>query len=151
MSMTLSYSYDPAKIKDRGKDQMRFELGDTQTEGGADTCALADEEYEAMLRGLKEGKQAWLFAKLAVLEAILFKMQYQVNTKIDVLQYDFGDRAERWQKMYAELKKQALATASVPTMAGSIQNDPPYFHKGMEENPRAGHASAALPFRKMTT
>ncbi len=151
MNMTLSYSYDPAKIKNRGKDQMRFELGDTQTEGGADTCALADEEYEAMLTGLKEGKQAWLFAKLAVLEAILFKMQYQVNTKIDVLQYDFGDRAERWQKMYAALKKQVLATASVPTMAGSIQNEPPYFHKGMEANPRAGHASAALSFRRMTT
>ena len=86
----MTYSYDPTKIKARGKDQMRFELGDTQTDGGADTCALADEEYEAMLSGLKDGKKAWQYAKLAVLEAILFKMSYQVDTKIDVLQYSFG-------------------------------------------------------------
>lgn len=147
----MTYSYDPTKIKARGKDQMRFELGDTQTEGGADTCALADEEYETMLTGLKEGKKAWLFAKLAVLEAILFKMQYQVDTKIDVLQYSFGDRAERWQKMYDALQKQVLATASIPTMAPSIQDMPPYFHKRMEENPRAMHGTGEPLFHQMTS
>ena len=89
----MTYSYDPTQIRARGKDQMRFELGDTQTDGGADTCALADEEYKAVLAGLKAGKKAWLCAKLAVLEAILFKMSYQVDTRIDVLQYGFGDRA----------------------------------------------------------
>ncbi len=134
----MTYSYDPTQIRARGKDQMRFELGDTRTEGGAITCALADEEYETMLAGLKEGKKAWLLAKLAVLEAIVFKFQYQADTKIDILQYDgLGDRAERWRKMYDALKKQTLAAASVPTMAPSIQDTPPYFRKGMGENPRA--------------
>lgn len=149
----MTYSYDPTQIRARGKDQMRFELGDTQTEGGADTCALADEEYEAVLEGLKSGKKAWLYAKLAVLEAILFKMSYQVDTRIDVLQYSFGDRAERWRKMYDDLKKQTLATASIPTLAPSIAKTPPYFHKGMEENPAACHGSGGppSPFRKMTT
>ena len=149
----MTYSYDPAQIRARGKDQMRFELGDTQTEGGADTCALADEEYEAVLADLKAGKKAWLYAKLAVLEAILFKMSYQVDTRIDVLQYSFGDRAERWRKMYDDLKKQTLATASIPTLAPSITETPPYFHKGMEENPRAKHGAGGppSPFRKMTT
>lgn len=147
----MTYSYDPTKIKAKGKDQMRFELGDTQTDGGADTCALSDEEYEAMLSDLKEGKKAWLFAKLAVLEAILFKMQYQVNTKIDVLQYDFGERAERWQKMYDDLNKQVLATASIPTLSPSIKNTSPYFYKGMEQNPRAMHSAGELPFRNMTS
>ena len=104
----MTYSYDPANITARGKDQMRFELGDTQTDGGAKTCALADEEYEALLKGLKEGRKAWMRAKLAVLEAILFKLSYQVNTKISVLQYDFGDRAANWQKLYDTLKKQVL-------------------------------------------
>ena len=149
----MTYSYDPTQIRARGKDQMRFELGDTQTDGGADTCALADEEYEAVLAELKAGKKAWLCAKLAVLEAILFKMSYQVDTRIDVLQYGFGDRAERWQKMYDALKKQILATASIPTLAPSITETPPYFHKGMEENPRACHGAGGppSPFRKMTT
>ena len=149
----MTYSYDPTQIRARGKDQMRFELGDTQTDGGADTCALADEEYEAVLAGLKAGKKAWLCAKLAVLEAILFKMSYQVDTRIDVLQYGFGDRAEQWRKMYDDLKKQTLATASIPTLAPSITETPPYFHKGMEENPRAKHGAGGppSPFRKMTT
>ena len=57
----MTYSYDPTQIRARGKDQMRFELGDTQTEGGADTCALADEEYEAVLAGLKPGKNMTKF------------------------------------------------------------------------------------------
>lgn len=149
----MTYSYDPAKIRERGKDQMRFELGDTLTDGGADTCALADEEYAAVLDGLEEGRTAWRCAKLAVLEAILFKLSYQVNTRIDVLQYDFGERAARWQKMYDTLKKQMLGAASIPALAPSIVETPPYFHKGMEENPRAMHGTDAPPFpsRKMTT
>lgn len=147
----MTYSYDPTKIKARGKDQMRFELGDTLTDGGADTCALADEEYEAALDGLKDGKKAWQYAKLAVLEAILFKMSYQVDTKIDVLQYSFGDRAERWQKLYDTLKKQVRATASIPTLAPSMMETPPYFHKGMEENPRAMHGTDGQPYRRMVT
>lgn len=157
----MNYSYDPTKIRQRGKDQMRFELGDTQVEGGADTCALADEEYEAVLDGIKEGKKAWLFAKLAVLEAILFKLSYQVDTRIDVLEYDLGERADRWKKLYDDVKKQTLALASVPNLAPSITETPPYFHKEMQSNiaamhpgdPRSGHGceEAHHPFRKMTT
>lgn len=149
----MTYSYDPSQIRAGGKDQMRFEIGDTQTEGGADTCALADEEYEAVLAGVKKDGKAWLRAKLTVLEAILFKLSYQVDTKVDVLQYSFGDRAERWQKMYDALRKRVLASTSVPTLAPSIAETAPYFHKGMEENPGAMHGAGSplSPFRKMTT
>ena len=147
----MTYSYDPAKIRERGKDQMRFELGDTETEGGKDTCALSDEEYAAYTEDLREGKKAWLFAKLAVLEAICIKMQYMVNTRIDVLSYDFGERASRWLKMRDALKKEILAASSVPTMAPSIENSPPYFHKEMKSNPRAMSGSLDFPFRRMTT
>lgn len=147
----MTYSYDPAKIRERGKDRMRFELGDTVTEGGADTCALSDEEYDAILDGLKEGKKAWVRAKLAVLEAIMFRFSYQVDTKVDVLQYGLGDRAAHWKQLYDDLKKQVRASVSVPAMASAIQNTPPYFHTGMEENPRAVHGASSPPFRKMTT
>ena len=147
----MTYSYDPMKIRERGKDQMRFELGDTVTEGGADTCALSDEEYDAILDGLKEGKKAWVRAKLAVLEAIMFRFSYQVDTKVDVLQYGLGDRAAHWKQLYDDLKKQVRASVSVPAMASAIQNTPPYFHTGMEENPRAVHGASSPPFRKMTT
>ena len=147
----MTYSYDPARIRERGKDQMRFELGDTVTEGGADTCALSDEEYDAILDGLKEGKKAWVRAKLAVLEAIMFRFSYQMDTKVDVLQYGLGDRAAHWKQLYDDLKKQVRASVSVPAMASAIQNTPPYFHTGMEENPRAVHGASSPPFRKMTT
>lgn len=151
----MTYSYDPTQIRERGKDQMRFELGDTQTEGGADTCALADEEYTAILSGIKPGKKAWLSAKVEVLEAILFKLSYQVDTKIDVLQYDLGERADRWKKLYDDVKKQALAAASVPAMAPDAADAPPYFHKEMHPNPAAGHGYGSRrpdgPFRRMTT
>ena len=153
----MTYSYDPTQIRGRGKDQMRFELGDTQVEGGADTCALADEEYTAVLAGIAPGKKAWLFAKLSALEAILFKLSYQVDTKIDVLEYDLGERADRWKKLYDDLKKQALGVASIPTLAPSIEKTPPYFHKEMQTNHAAMHPGdprmhgSCGPYRKMTT
>lgn len=147
----MLYTYDPTQIRKRGKDQMRFEVGDTLIEGGAETCVLADEEYEAIIADIKEGKKAWLFAKLAVLEAILFKLSYAVNTKIDVLTYNFGDRAAQWKTLYDQIKAQILATMSVPIMDASAEKKPPYFHTGMEENYRAkGNYAPYSPFRKMT-
>jgi len=149
----MNYSYNPTKIRARGKDQMRFELGDTLVDGGADTCALADEEYDALLEGLNTGnKRAWLAAKLTVLEAILFKLSYQVDTKIDVLSYDLGARAEQWQKLYEQLRKQILANMGVPTMNEHAARKPPYFHTGMDDNRRAMlPAVRTFPFRRMTT
>ncbi|MDR3148627.1 MAG: hypothetical protein LBT88_01225 [Oscillospiraceae bacterium] len=147
----MTYSYDPTQIKARGKDQMRFELGDTLTDGGADTCALADEEYEGILTDITDGKRAWLYAKLAVIEAVLFKMSYQVDTKIDVLQYNFSDRAAQWQKLYDKLKQEITASTAVPAMDGRAMRKPPYFHTEMQENPLAQEQYAPYsPFRKMT-
>lgn len=152
----MTYSYDPTRIRAWGKDQMRFELGDTQVEGGADTCFLADEEYTAFLEDARPGAKTWNHAKLKVLEAILFKASYQVDTKIDVLEYKFGDRADRLRKLYDDLKKQVMAAASVPTLPPSMANEPPYFHKGMQENhaamhPESRHGGPSGPFRRMTS
>lgn len=133
----MTYSYDPRKIRERGKDQMRFEVGDTAVEHGADTCMLADEEYEAILDGLKPGGKAWILAKLAVVEAILFKLSYQVDTKIDVLSYDLGERADRYKKLYDDLKKKADGLGSVPTLPPDMLHAPAYFHKEMQSNPAA--------------
>ena len=148
----MNYTYDPAKIRERGKDQMRFELGDTVIGGGPATCALADEEYEAMLEGINPGKRAWMLAKIQVLEAILLKLSYQVDTKVDVLWYELGKRAEQWEKLYEMLRKQMLANMGVPTMSGKAQGKPPYFHTGMDDNKRTMLPGAkTFPFRKMTT
>ena len=147
----MTYNYDPTKIRKRGKDQMRFELGDTFVDGGADTCALSDEEYNAMLEGLKPGKLPWLLAKLFILEAILFKLSYQVNTKIDGLSYALGDRAELWKELYEKVRAEILANTGVPTMAESAMRKPPYFYTAMDDNPRThNNKIRTFPFRNMT-
>lgn len=148
----MTYSYNPAELGDRGKDQMRFELGDTLVDGGAETCALADEEYAGFLKELKPGKKAWMYAKLYALEAIMLKLSYQVDTKIDVLSYGLGKRAEQWQKLYDQLRKQILANYGVPTIAASAEQKPPYFYGSMEENKRAAMPpDDNYPFRNMNT
>jgi hypothetical protein len=146
----MTYTYDPTKIREWGKDRMRFELGDTTTTGGAATSALADEEYEAMLEDvsgdsrLKKG--AWLHAKLHIVEAILLKVSYQVDTKIDVLSYGLGKRAEHWKNLYEMLRKELLGNSCFPTMADSAAKKPPYFHTDMMPNRRAQPGCTAGPF-----
>ena len=141
----MTYTYDPLKINERGKDQMRLELGDTNVEGGAMTSALADEEYEGILSGLRPGRKAWMFAKLYTLEAILFKISYQVDTKIDVLSYGLGARAQLWQDLHDRIRKQILASFGLPAMDARAMGKPYYFHTGMQENVRTVHNT---PYRK---
>lgn len=130
----MNYTYDPLKINDLGKNQMRFEIGDTVVCGGADTCVLSDEEYEGALSGIENNALAWKKAKLYLLGAILHKFSYQADTKIDVLQYNFGERAQRWKRLYDDLKKEVSSTQSAPKMGADIINKPPYFYTGMGEN-----------------
>ena len=130
----MTYSYSPTKIRARGKDQMRFELGDTAIDGGADTCALADEEYEAILDDVQPGKRAWLSAKAAILEAILFKLSYQVDTRIDTLSYSLGARAEHFRKLLDQVKAEIPASAGMPSIADSAAHKPPYYYTDMHKN-----------------
>ncbi len=132
----MTYTYDPTKIREYGKDQMRFELGDTLIDGGEETCALADEEYTGILKELTSGKRAWQSVKLYCLEAIMFKMSYQVDTKIDVVQYGLGKRAEHWQKLYTQIRAEILANTGAPTAEPSALRKPPYFHTDMNGNHR---------------
>jgi hypothetical protein len=153
----MTYTYDPTQIRARGKDQMRFELGDTQVDGGAATCALSDEEYTAMLEDVDQGhvntrqsNHAWLLTKLEIVEAILLKLSYQVNTRIDVLSYGLGDRAQHWKDLYEMLKAELLGATGAPRISDRALKKPPYFHTDMKTNRRAQPLSP-FPFRKMTT
>lgn len=47
--MPGTYQYEPENIAKYGKDRMRFELGDVMVEGKEKTCALCDEEYNAVI------------------------------------------------------------------------------------------------------
>ncbi len=126
----MHYSYDPLAIRKGGKDQMRFELGDTTVDGGEDSTALCDEEYLAILEDIPQ----WKEAKLEILSAILHKLSFQVDTKIDTLSYDFSTRVEQWQTMYDALKEEIEEEKignSAPSMAPMGKC---HFYDGIHDN-----------------
>lgn len=130
-----TYTYDPSKITEAGKDQMRFELGDTIIENGPMTSPLCDEEYEAIISKYSN----WKKAKLQLLEAIVMKLSFEVTTSIDGLSYSFSDRAERWREMLKDLKKELQK--GVPTVNKSAiygKDEQHYFHRDLHANSSKG-------------
>lgn len=129
-----TYSYDSTKIGERGKDRMRFELGDTMVEGGEQTSALSDEEYEAILKAYP-GK--WKKAKLMLIEGIMRRFSYEVDTDVGPLSLSLRQRYEDWKAMYDQLKSEVSAS-TVPSVHPSVINGGHYFREGMHNNPNAG-------------
>lgn len=129
-----TYTYDPSKIQENGKDRMRFELGDTMVEGEAETCALSDEEYTAIL-ALHPNK--WRKAKLALLSSIMHSFMYEVDTKVGPLSLSLRQRAEAWKAMYDELKAED-AMMAVPSAHPQAISSQHYFYEGMHDNREQG-------------
>lgn len=135
--MPASYTYEPSNITNGGRDQMRFELGDTVIDLGPIASPLCDQEYDAILS--QYGKN-WRTAKIKCLEAIVMKMAYEVNTSLDGLSYSLAERFDRWKQMLDNEKKKASAVAGVPRAgyAGSLMphGGTPYFYNDMQANRR---------------
>lgn len=129
-----TYSYDPAKLQEDGKDRMRMELGDTTFAPGELTAALCDEEYEAILAKYPNFKKA----KLKCLNTILMKFAHQVNMSVDGLSYSFAERVKFWKELYNEAKREAatgVPTANPLALNGRIGGQP-YFYNDMHSNDR---------------
>ena len=142
----MNYTYDPTKMMDGGKDQMRFELQDIAVGGAEETCVLSDEEYEAILS--KAGQEGWSFrqAKYQCLNAIMMRMAYEVDFSADGLSISLSQRYERWKKLWEELGQAMQYIAANPTALGKNAPDGGhYFYAGMNNNPRADWAPG--PFR----
>ena len=129
-----NYTYDPARIGEKGKDQMRFELGDTMVEGGPETTALADEEITAVLEVYPT---RWKRAKLALVESVCRRFAYEVDTKVGPLSLGLQARVEAWRGMYKELKAE-LGGYAVPRANPASIGGGAYFYTGMMDNPAAG-------------
>lgn len=129
--MSKTYTYDPAKISESGKDRMRFELGDIMFEGGDDTCALTDEEYDAIITLYPN---RWKKAKLELLKSILHRFAYEVNTTVGPLSLQLRGRFDAWKSLHDELAAQVSAMGA-PSLPPQISNSRAYFHTGMQENP----------------
>lgn len=127
--MMATYSYDPSNLEENGLDLMRFELGDTMTDGKEKTCALCDEEYKAIISRNKK----WKKAKLACIESIFRRFSYEPDTTTGPLHYAFGDRAKLWQEEYRTLKAE-LSQEGISVGAVALQTScgkEPYFYAGM--------------------
>lgn len=135
--MGRTYTYEPEKISENGKDRMRFELGDTMVEGGSDTSALTDEEITAAIEMFPK---KWKRAKLALLESICRRFAYEPDTKTGPLSFTFGERAKLWREDYEKLKKEVKnGSLTVPKYGTDPdgRSKPPYFYTGMMENREA--------------
>lgn len=132
-----NYSYDPTKITEGGKDQMRFELGDTVVDMKGVTSPLCDEEYTAIIN---KHSGNWRRAKYECLKAICMKMSYEVDTSVGGLSYSLSERYERFKKMMDDAKKELAAISSVPRAGnpGSLMphGGTPYFYNDMQANRR---------------
>ena len=130
-----AYTYDPGKLKEFGKDRMRFELGDTMVEGLSDTTALTDEEIQAAIESYPK---SWKRAKLLLLESLCRRFAYEVDTKTGPFLLYMQDRAKLWRQDYDKLKDEVSAeSCSVPHFGKRERNKPPYFYTGMQQNERA--------------
>lgn len=135
--MGRTYTYEPEKISENGKDRMRFELGDTMVEGGSDTSALTDEEITAAIEMFPK---KWKRAKLTLLESICRRFAYEPDTKTGPLSFTFGERAKLWREDYEKLKKEVTnGSLTVPRYGTDPdgRSKPPYFYTGMMENREA--------------
>lgn len=125
-----TYNYDPSKLREKGVDRMRFELGDTTFAPGELTAALCDEEYQALL----DEHKTWESAKIECLRAILMKFSHQVTMSVNGLSYSFSDRIAVWHEMLkaAEAGRRGVAPRSTGPLGCS------YFYADMLGNPRKG-------------
>ena len=129
-----SYNYNPSDIKEQTVSRMRFELGDTMVQGGADTTALTDEEIQA---AIDSHPKSWKRSKLMLLESLCRRFSYEVDTKTGPLTLGLHDRAAMWREDYLSLKKEIRQeSCSIPRFAGGGSDKPPYFYSGMHENER---------------
>lgn len=132
-----TYTYDLGKLKEFGKDRMRFELGDTMVEGLSDTAALTDEEIQA---AIDLYPKSWKRAKLMLLEGLCRRFAYEVDTKTGPLWLYMQERAKLWREDYEKLKKEvSVESSSIPRFGHGGHSKPPYFYTGMQQNGRVGN------------
>ncbi len=126
--MDATFTYDPRNIGEAGKDRMRFELGDMLVENPMERY-LSDEEITAVI----EGSRSWKRAKLALVESLLHRFAYEVDTRSGPVEWKLSQRYQAWKKLRDELKGETAVAGSMPPAPSSAKR-PPYFYEGMHDN-----------------
>jgi len=135
--MAMTYSYDPTAIRHPGVDKLRFELGDTDTDGGKETCALCDEEYQSMLNQATEEDRGWSYTKYLCLQAITMKFSFEVDSSVSGLNLSLSHRYKVWNEMLVKMQRSFQVPTANPSALGEGQPDQGhYFNLGTGNNPR---------------
>ena len=127
----MTYSYNPTLINDGGLNQMRFKLGDCLVAEPEKTCYLSDEEILAAI----EGSSTFKRAAVRLVESLLFRFGYEVNTEIHEAKWDLTDRFKNWQDLYKRLKAEVEEEELASNAFGfaSKWQRPPVFTLGMHD------------------
>lgn len=131
-----TYTYDPASIADGSINQMRFELGDTFVDT-PDSCILCDEEYLAVINMRAGQTNAWKKAKINCLKAIVMKLNYEVDYKVEEMSISLSDRAKRFRTMLDDMEKDMKSAGAAMIFFRNDLNGGHYFELGMQENNKA--------------
>lgn len=127
----MTFSYNPALINDGGLNQMRFDLGDTLVNEPEKSAYLPDEEIIAALEGSRTFKRA----KLRLVESLLHRFAYEVDTKIKEAEWKLSQRLDEWEA----LRKRLKAELDVEEMTGGAfgfagkKSPPPFFWRNMHD------------------
>lgn len=132
-----TYTYNPSDINGRTVSRARFELGDIVVSGGESTCMLSDEEIEAVIQDAKK----WKTALYRLADAVCNRLSFETDWNDDGAHFSLSQRAERWQRIRDQFKKDSTASCQIPTsgaVSDSIANPADrghYFHAGMMDSP----------------
>ena len=96
----MTFSYDPSLLADGGLNEMRFCLGDVFVDEPEKTCYLSDETILAALESSRTFKRA----KYKLIESLLRRFSYEVDTKVDSLDLKLSQRLDAWECEFKRLK-----------------------------------------------
>ena len=127
----MNFSYDPSKIGEPGLDRMRFELGDVFVEEPEKSAYLSDEEISVVI----ESSSTWKRAKLRLIETILRRFSYEVDTKVAEADWKLHQRVDAWKTEYNRLKSEVDAEdiASNGALKVDGRGRPPVFWIGQHD------------------
>lgn len=114
-----------------GLTECAFELGDTFVAEPEKTAYLSDEEYLAVINS----SASWKRAKFRLVETLLRRFSYEVDTKIKEAEWKLNQRVDEWKDLYKRLKAE-LETEDLDGGEFGFtgkKTRPPIFNIGMHD------------------
>lgn len=127
----MTFSYDASKVGEFGLDRMRFELGDTLVDEPEKTAYLSDEEYLTVI----QSSSSWRRAKFRLIETLLMRFAYEVDTTVAGLKLNLHQRVDFWEREYKRVKSEVDAEdiASSSALKVDGKGRPPAFWIGQHD------------------